>query len=322
MNLLRSHMKIFRILFIVFTFLSIVVCSKKDYKSELEKRIFKAEQEIYGFKPDILNTKMYQDSLKLSDEDIIKLNIGFPAGHMILKKTNSDNLIFFKSVYTSEDLKPVMNYQLFGGEGTVRLMPEYFNIDWKKRRNLVFERFIGNKLWIYITDKIRVKINLEMGNVKAVLDFDSIILSQLKINQHRGIQVLKFPHKNRYRLNELSINLSEVVSLYGQNLANSNSLHTSITANEDLVYLDFSGELFKSIFVNLNIINAEARMLIPEKFGVKIIEYNGNTDDFIYKDMENRRGFIFSNNYDTVPRKIDFKINNTNGKIKIVPLKK
>jgi hypothetical protein len=168
------------------------------------------------------------------------------------------------------------------------------------------------------SDAIPISFDLQLGVGKGDFDFSGLHVKDFNLSTGAGDVALTFDEPNPTTIENMNIE-SGVSKFDGRNLGNANFRHFRFQEGVGTSTLDFSGNLHSEVDVDVEVGMGVMTIIVPPDVGARVM-YDKNwalrlecAPDF----HSTTDGVYVSDNYATVPAKMNIRIDSALGSVKI-----
>lgn len=175
-----------------------------------------------------------------------------------------------------------------------------------------------NEWYISLTDEVPVELEAELGAGKSNFDLTGLHLTGLSIETGASKSALSFDEKNNGEIDDLRIETG-VSKFTAENLNNANFKRLSFESGVGSYYLDFGGELNRTVDVNITVGLGAVTVVIPKHIGVKVRYDDSWLSNFSIDDefIRKKKGTYESDNYDSAEGRMNVFIESGLGSVRI-----
>lgn len=273
----------------------------------------------------IVMPQTIQREVKRTSEKEVHVSINSSFGSVNIAKGEKDKIVkvFYRGKEKENKPELDLEYYLNGNIGDLRmeLHPEksrYSNKNGEITVNINESNFRTDEWYISLSDAVPLSIEAELGAGKSNFDLSGLNISDLSISTGASKSSLAFNEMNKGEVNKLRIETG-VSKFSAENLNNANFRSMSFESGVGSYYLDFGGELRRTVDVTINVGLGAVTVVIPKKIGVKV-KYEDSwlsnltiDDEFIRK----KKGIYESENYSTADGRMNVYIESGLGSVKV-----
>jgi hypothetical protein len=168
------------------------------------------------------------------------------------------------------------------------------------------------------SDAIPISFDLQLGVGKGNFDFSGLHVKDFNLSTGAGEVALTFDEPNPTTIENLNIE-SGVTRFDGRNLGNANFKHFRFQEGVGTSTLDFSGDLHGEVDVDVEVGMGVMTLIIPPAIGARVTyDKSWALKLECAKDFQSTDDNTYvSDNYDTVPDKMNIRVDSGLGSIKI-----
>jgi len=178
--------------------------------------------------------------------------------------------------------------------------------------------FHAGKWALKFSDAVPISFDVQLGVGKGEFDFSGLRVKDFNLSTGAGDVELSFDEPNRSTIENLNIE-SGVSKFVGRNLGNANFKHFRFQEGVGSSTLDFSGNLDSEVDVDLEVGMGVMTVIVPPDVGARVIYVKSWTSKVeCARDFRSANDNEFvSDNYDSVPGKMNIRVDTGLGSIKI-----
>jgi predicted membrane protein len=264
--------------------------------------------------------------VKRTNEKEVTVRISSSFGSVNVSKGNADNIVQIAYRKKTDDKSPNIDidYSLRNSVGDldIELHPENSTSTRSRSGDVSVHvkdlNFKTDEWYVSLTDAVPIALEAELGAGKSNFDLSGLHLTELAISTGASKSILSFDIKNKGEIPELRIETG-VSKFTAENLNNANFKRMSFESGVGSYYLDFGGDLNRTVDVTVNVGLGSVTVVIPRKIGVKV-RYEDSwlsnltiDDEFIRK----RKGNYESENYDSAEGRMNIFIESGLGSVRV-----
>lgn len=189
-----------------------------------------------------------------------------------------------------------------------------------QRRNSSFHitDFRAGHWALKFSDAVPISFDVQLGVGKGNFDFSGLHVKDFNLSTGAGDVTLTFDEPNPTTIENMNIE-SGVSKFEGRNLGNANFKHFRFQEGVGTSTLDFSGGIHSEVDVDLEVGMGVMTVIVPPDVGARVI-YDKSWASKIdcAQDFSSTSDTEFvSENYDSVPAKMNIRVDSGLGSIKI-----
>ncbi len=172
--------------------------------------------------------------------------------------------------------------------------------------------------YIRLTDELPLSIEAELGAGKSDFDFSGLEIEDLTISTGASSSKMRFDDKNKGEIDHLSIETG-VSKFVAENLNNANFRKMTFEGGVGSYYLDFGGDLNRTVDVTVNVGLGAITVVVPKKTGVRVKYEDSWLSNFTIDDefIRKKKGTYESENYEDADGRMNIFIESGLGSVKI-----
>ncbi len=252
-------------------------------------------------------------------ENELKVVLTSSFGTVKISRGDPEKMVVVQSS-SGEQPKTSMDYSIRNRVGYMDLTlgEGEQNVEGKKSSFHIAD-FHSGKWALKFSDAIPISFDVQLGVGKGNFDLSGLHVKDFNLSTGAGDVVLDFDEPNPTTIENMNIE-SGVSKFSGRNLGNANFKHFRFQEGVGTSTLDFSGGLRREVDVDLEVGMGVMTIIVPPDVGARVI-YDKSwasklecAEDFhSTSDSE-----YISDNYDSVPAKMNIRVDSGLGSIKIV----
>ena len=236
------------------------------------------------------------------DEDLdknvtlLEISVEFSFGEIRVERGNPGKAITGYVRYDEEYLRPRIEYEVSGGiarfELTTRSRHKRWGVD------LIRRDMESPESELYFTTRVPLNLDFTTGMGEARLDLGQLKVADLNLDNGMGETELNFSSLNGVQLRRISVDngLGELVA---RNLSNARTRRLNFDCGLGSAELDFDGEEFRDMSVDVNVGLGSVVLWIPRGYNVTMEAEENFLSNINARDMVQKgRGYYRSENYD------------------------
>ena len=236
------------------------------------------------------------------DEDLdknvtlLEISVEFSFGEIRVERGNPGKAVTGYVRYDEEYLLPRIEYGVKDGiarfELTTRSRHKRWGVD------LVRRDMESPESELYFTTRVPLNLDFTTGMGEARLDLGQLKVADLNLDNGMGETELNFSSLNGVQLRRISVDngLGELVA---RNLSNARTRRLHFDCGLGSAELDFDGEEFRDMSVEVNVGLGSVVLWIPRGYNVTMEAEENFLSNVDARDMiQKGRGYYLSENYD------------------------
>lgn len=267
-----------------------------------------------------------QREIKRTSEKEVKVRINSSFGSVNMEKGSTDKIIEVYYRKKNRDNKPRldMDYRIRKdvGDLEVELHPGDADVETSSSGEVNVKvngfNFKPDQWYIKLVQGVPLSIKAELGAGKSDFDLTGLTLNELTISTGASSSKVRFNEMNKGEIGELQIETG-VSKFVAENLNNANFRKMTFEGGVGSYYLDFGGELKRTVDVNVNVGLGAVTVVIPKNIGVKIKYEDSWLSNFSIDDefIRKKKGMYESENYSSADGRMNIYIESGLGSVKI-----
>jgi len=267
-----------------------------------------------------------QRDIARTNEKLVNVELSASFGSVNVRKGDPGKIVqvSYRKKQNEKDASINLEYSKHNttGELLIELHPEKTKYSRSKSGEMniqVDDVNIRSEEWyVGLTDAVPISLDAELGAGKSSFNLTGLRITNLSISTGASKSSLSFDEKNSAEMEELKIETG-VSKFTADNLNNANFSKMSFESGVGSYYLDFGGELTRTVDVNINVGLGAVTVVIPKMIGVKIRYEESWLSNFSIDDdlVRKRKGTYESDNYESAPGRMNIFIEAGLGSVKV-----
>lgn len=267
-----------------------------------------------------------QREIQRTNEKRLNVELSSSFGSVNIRKGNPDKIVqvSYRKKAKEKDASIGLDYSVNNttGELLIELHPEKTrhsrSRDGDVRVHMNDVDFRSEEWYVELTDAVPISLVAELGAGKSSFDLSGLRITDLSISTGASKSSLSFDEKNNVEMEELKIETG-VSKFSADNLNNANFRKMSFESGVGSYYLDFGGDLTRTVDVSINVGLGAVTVVIPKKIGVKVRYEESWLSNFSIDDdlIRKRKGTYESDNYESAPGRMNIFIEAGLGSVKV-----
>ncbi len=204
----------------------------------------------------------------LKDEQSLNVKVVFGAGTINILPAGGDTLLEALMYYFDSDAEPEINYYIQGDKGYLEISSSPSNNSKDKEdTNININSFdeLKKNVWnIRVSQKVVIKMQVEMGAAKSDFDFGKMKLSGLTIECGASDSRINFSEENPIEMKKLTLKAG-VSKIRGKNFLNANFKKFVFNGGVGIYHFNMGGELRQKADIDMNLGGASATIELNEQ---------------------------------------------------------
>lgn len=274
----------------------------------------------------ITKAQTIQREVERTNEKEVKVFLNSTFGSVNLEKGEPGKIVEVFYRRKDKDNEPELDFDYFVrrnvGELHIEMNPDGAKVVHSRNGevnvNLNHVNLKPDEWYIKLTDEIPLSIQAELGAGKSDFDFSGLEIKDLTISTGASSSKLRCDEKNRGEIDHLSIETG-VSKFVAENLNNANFRKMIFEGGVGSYYLDFGGELNRTVDVTVNVGLGAITVVVPKKIGVRVKYEDSWLSNFTIDDefIRKKKGTYESENYETTDGRMNIFIESGLGSVKI-----
>lgn len=273
-----------------------------------------------------LPAQTIQRHVKRTTEKEVTVYLHSTFGTVNLEQTASGNIVEVYYRNKDNDNQPELDfeYSIRKNIGNLRIEmnPEGAEVVHSKHGEVNVDlnnvKFKPDEWYVKLTNEVPLSIEAELGAGKSDFDFTGLRINKLSISTGASSSKIRFDEKNESEIRELQIEtgLSKFVA---EGLNNANFRKMKFEGGVGSYYLDFSGELHRTVDVNISVGLGSLTIVVPRSIGVRVKYEDSWLSNFTIDDefIRRKKGTYESENYEQAEGRMDIFIESGLGSVKV-----
>jgi predicted membrane protein len=267
-----------------------------------------------------------QREISLSNEKQVNVELSASFGSVNVRKGVPDKIVqvSYRKKQKDKDASINLDYSITNttGELLIELHPEKTTYSRSKKGEVSVHvndvDFRSEEWYVALTDAVPISLEAELGAGKSSFDLTGLRITNLSISTGASKSSLSFDERNSVEMEELKIETG-VSKFSADNLNNANFKKMSFESGVGSYYLDFGGDLTRTVDVSINVGLGAVTVVIPKKIGVKVRYEESWLSNFSIDDdlIRKRKGTYESDNYESAPGRMNIFIEAGLGSVKV-----
>lgn len=270
-----------------------------------------------------VSAQTIQREVKRSSEKEVNVRLNASFGSVNVEKGGSKNIVevYYRQKNKNKEPELDLNYSVRKDIGDLRIEmhPEGTVVNASGDNEVhVNANFKTEEWYVKLVEGIPLSIEAEIGAGKCNFDLSGLTINDLTISTGASSSEVRFNEKNKGEINNLQIETG-VSKFVAVNLNNANYKKLSFDGGVGSYYLDFGGELNRTVDVNINIGLGALTLVIPQKVGVRIKYEDSWLSNFSIDDefVRKRKGIYESGNFASADGQMNIFIESGLGSVKV-----
>lgn len=274
----------------------------------------------------IVPAQTIQRQVKRTHEKEVKVYLHSTFGTVNLGQTASGNIVEVYYRQKDNDNQPTLDfdYTIRKNVGDLRLEmnPKGAEVVHSKHGEVNVElnnvKFKPEEWYIKLTNEVPLSIEAELGAGKSDFNFTGLKINELNISTGASSSKIRFDEKNKSEIRELQIETG-VSKFIAEGLNNANFRKMKFEGGVGSYYLDFSGELHRTVDVNISVGLGSLTIVVPRSIGVRVKYEDSWLSNFTIDDefIRRKKGTYESENYEQADGRMDIFIESGLGSVKV-----
>jgi hypothetical protein len=251
-------------------------------------------------------------------ENELKVTLTSSFGTVKISRGDSEKMVVVQSS-TDEERRMNMDYSIRNRVGYMDLtLGEGGQEPQGNKSSFHVGDFHAGQWALKFSDAVPISFDLQLGVGKGNFDFSGLHVKDFNLSTGAGDIVLSFDEPNPTTIENMTIE-SGVSKFNGRNLGNANFKHFRFQEGVGTSTLDFSGGLRTEVDVDLEVGMGVMTIIVPPDVGARVI-YDKSWASKLdcAKDFHSTSDTEYvSDNYDSVPAKMNIRVDSGLGSIKI-----
>lgn len=281
---------------------------------------------LFFFAHNFVFAQTIQREISRTNEKRVNVELNSSFGSVNVRKGVPDKIVqvSYRKKQKDKDASINLDYSISNstGELLIELHPEKTTYSRTNKGEVSVHvsdvDFRTDEWYVDLTDAVPLSLEAELGAGKSSFDLSGLSISNLSISTGASKSSLSFDEKNSVEMEELKIETG-VSKFTADNLNNANFKKMSFESGVGSYYLDFGGELNRTVDVNINVGLGAVTIVIPRKIGVKVRYEESWLSNFSIDDdlVRKRKGTYESDNYESAPGRMNIYIEAGLGSVKV-----
>ena len=207
-----------------------------------------------------------EETVPLSGEESVEVDIGFGAGKLEIGAGSDDVLLNGRFVYNVSEWEPDVRYEsgeLSIQQGRAESIP-------------LGEMSIRNEWRLAFSPEVPLELNLRMGAGEGSLDLTGLQLDELDLDIGAGNLEIRFEERNRRDMRRLTLDAGAgELRVWGLGYAGPDRIRIQGGAGD--LQLDFTGDWRRSSDVSITAGVGQVTLVLPANVGVRVEKQGGLT---------------------------------------------
>ncbi len=251
-------------------------------------------------------------SRQVTDEEALRVDLGYDAGRLTLRRGTPRVLYRAAFRYTEEAVEPVTEYR----RGVLRVAVSHAG-DGRRARMDFGDRWSENSLELELAPDLPLELELDFGAGQADIDLTGLAVRTLQLSTGAAEATLRIDEANRERMETASFNVG-VADFRIDGVGNLNAEEVVVKAGLGSVVLDLEGEWRTDARLTLEMGLGALRIQAPEFLGMQLRNRNTFLASMNVDGLMRRGDGWRSPNWDSAPRKVEIDISAALGSIEVV----
>ncbi|MEW6061627.1 MAG: LiaF domain-containing protein [Bacteroidota bacterium] len=273
-----------------------------------------------------LPAQTIQRHVKRTTEKEVTVYLHSTFGTVNLEQTASGNIVEVYYRNKDNDNQPELDfeYSIRKNIGNLRIEmnPEGAEVVHSKHGEVNVDlnnvKFKPDEWYVKLTNEVPLSIEAELGAGKSDFDFTGLRINELSISTGASSSKIRFDEKNESEIRELQIETG-VSKFVAEGLNNANFRKMKFEGGVGSYYLDFSGELHRTVDVNISVGLGSLTIVVPRSIGVRVKYEDSWLSNFTIDDefIRRKKGTYESENYEQAEGRMDIFIESGLGSVKV-----
>lgn len=273
-----------------------------------------------------LPAQTIQRHVKRTTEKEVTVYLHSTFGTVNLEQTASGNIVEVYYRNKDNDNQPELDfeYSIRKNIGNLRIEmnPEGAEVVHSKHGEVNVDlnnvKFKPDEWYVKLTNEVPLSIEAELGAGKSDFDFTGLRINKLSISTGASSSKIRFDEKNESEIRELQIETG-VSKFVAEGLNNANFRKMKFEGGVGSYYLDFSGELHRTVDVNISVGLGSLTIVVPRSIGVRVKYEDSWLSNFTIDDefIRRKKGTYESENYEQAEGRMDIFIESGLGSVKV-----
>lgn len=251
-------------------------------------------------------------SRQVTDEEALRVDLGYGAGRLTLRRGTPRVLYRAAFRYDEEAVEPVTEYR----RGVLRVAVSNA-VDGRRARMDFGDRSSENSLELELAPDLPLELELDFGAGQADIDLTGLAVRTLQLSTGAAEATLRIDEANRERMESASFNVG-VADFRIDGVGNLNAEEVVVKAGLGSVVLDLGGEWRTDARLTLEMGLGALRIQAPEFLGMQLRNRNTFLASMNVDGLTRRGDGWRSPNWDSAPRKVEIDISAALGSIEVV----
>ncbi|MBI2430252.1 MAG: hypothetical protein HYV29_15925 [Ignavibacteriales bacterium] len=267
-----------------------------------------------------------QREVKRTDEKEVKVYLNSTFGSVNLEKGDPGKIVEVLYRRKDKDNEPELDFEYSirrsVGDLRIEMNPEGTKVVHSRNGdvnvNLNHINMKPDEWYIRLTDEVPISIEAELGAGKSDFDFSGLEIEDLTISTGASSSKMRFDEKNSGVIDNLVIETG-VSKFVAENLNNANFRKMTFEGGVGSYYLDFGGELKRTVDVTVSVGLGAITVVVPKKLGVRVKYEDSWLSNFTIDDefIRKKKGTYESENYEDAEGRMNVYIESGLGSVKI-----
>jgi len=274
----------------------------------------------------ILPAQTIQRQVKRTNEKEVKVYLHSTFGTVNLEQIASGNIVEVYYRQKDNDNQPTLDFDYTirknVGDLRIEMNPEGAEVVHSRHGEVNVDlknvKFKPDEWYVKLTNEVPVSIEAELGAGKSDFDFTGLQINELSISTGASSSKIRFDEKNKSEIRELQIETG-VSKFVAEGLNNANFRKMKFEGGVGSYYLDFSGELHRTVDVNISVGLGSLTIVVPRSIGVRVKYEDSWLSNFTIDDefIRRKKGTYESENYEQADGRMDIFIESGLGSVKV-----
>ena len=210
--------------------------------------------------------------IMLKGEKSLDVKVVFGAGTINILPAGGDTLLDALMYYIDANAEPEINYYIQGGKGYLEISSSSNNSKDEEDTNVNINSLddLNKNIWnIRVSQKIIIKMQVEMGAAKSNFVFGKMHLTDLSIKCGMSDSRIDFSEENPVEMKELHIKAG-VSKIRGRNFLNANFRKFVFDGGIGMYNFDMGKNIRQNADIKLTLGGASATMQLDEQTPFKL----------------------------------------------------
>ena len=226
----------------------------------------------------------------------MEIEVEFSFGDIRIERGNPRKAVTGYVRYDKDYIRPLMEYEVRGTVARFELITKSRHSGW--RVDVVRHDMDSPESELYFTPRVPLELDFTCGLGEATLDLGDLQITDLNLDNGLGETTLDFSTPNAAKLRRMSVD-NGLGELLARNLSNARSRRLKFDCGLGSADLDFSGDEFHDMSVDVNVGLGSVILRIPRGYNVLMEAEENFLSTIDTRDMVQKgRGYYRNEDYD------------------------